>query len=396
MANQSKPYIAADRSVSEISFQSLFLGVILAIVLGAANVYLGLYAGMTVSASIPAAVISMAILRGILKRGTILENNIVQSIASSGEALAAGIIFTVPALVIVGAWQNFKFWPTFLISVCGGLLGIVFMIPMRRALIVEEKDLTYPEGLACGEVLIAGDAGGAGVKPIVWGALLGALVKFGSTGVAVIKGSVEVAGRFGNSIAFFGTDISAALLGVGYIVKLRVAALVFLGGAIGWIISIPLMSGDPSLFDKDPLEVAWTLWKTKVRYMGVGAMLVGGLWSVVHVRHGITRSLKRLAQLSKGFGAGSTIERTDRDMPLTQLGLIFVVVSIATYFLFQSLIGDTTLSLVVLAIALVASFFFTAVSCYICGLVGSSNTPVSGMTICALLATCGLFYLLGY
>ena len=156
-----KPFIAHDQNIPEFTFKAVFLGVVLAIVLGAANTYLGLYAGMTVSASIPAAVISMAILRGILKRGTILENNIVQTIASAGQSVAAGLIFTIPALIIVGAWTDFHFWPTALMGIAGVLLGVVFMIPLRKVLIIEEKELTYPEGVACAEVLIVGEKGGA-------------------------------------------------------------------------------------------------------------------------------------------------------------------------------------------------------------------------------------------
>ena len=221
-----EPYVPAGKDVREVTVLALLLGSLLSVVMGAANTYLGLYAGMTVSASIPAAVISMSILRGILRRGTILENNIVQTMASTGESLAAGAIFTVPALVLVGEWQDFKFWPTTLIVLLGGLLGIVFMVPMRRALIVGRPDLVYPEGVACSEVLIAGEEGGSGILWIATGLGIGAVFKFLVSGLHVVQSTVEGAIARGRSVLYAGSDMSVALLAVGHIVDLPSAVLI--------------------------------------------------------------------------------------------------------------------------------------------------------------------------
>ena len=398
MQNQKfEPFVPAKKKIAEVTIQSILLGIILAVIMCAANAYLGLYAGMTVSASIPAAVISMAILRGILKRGTILENNIVQSIASAGESIAAGIIFTVPALVIIGAWHKFQFWPIFMISVCGGLLGIVFMVPLRRVLIVEEEELVYPEGVACAEVLIAGESGGSSILPIAYGLGLGSLFKFFTAGFKIFKGSIEVAESFMGRIFVFGSDLSPALFAVGYIIRLQIAVLVAVGGAIGWLVGIPLMSGDPIIADKSGLDAAWFLWSNKIRYIGVGAMIIGGIWSIIGVRNGIAKSVKRIAS---GFSEATNskknvIERTDQDMKLKHILIVTIVCVIGTFFLYHYLTKSIGISFFTTAIMIVSSFFLVAVSSYIVGLVGSSNNPVSGMVICTLLGTAGLFLLFG-
>ncbi|MFQ5906396.1 MAG: OPT family oligopeptide transporter, partial [bacterium] len=227
-----KPYVSPEISPPEVTIASVILGAILAVVMCAANTYLGLKAGMTVSASIPAAVISMGILRGILRRGTILENNIVQTVASAGESLAAGIIFTVPALLIAGAWTNFRFWPTTLIALLGGSLGILFMVPLRRSLIVEEKELVFPEGVACAHVLKVGDKRGSGIWYVFGALLLGMCLKSVTSAIVLVRSTVEFAGRLGKSVSYFGADISAALVGVGYIVGFNISSLVFIGGAL--------------------------------------------------------------------------------------------------------------------------------------------------------------------
>ena len=214
-------------SLKEFTVTSVGLGIIIGVIMTAANVYLGLYAGMTVSASIPAAVIAMGVYKGFLKQDSVHQSNIVQTMASAGESLAAGIIFTLPALVLIGAWKNFEFWPTTLIAMAGGLLGIIFMIPLRKALIQNEKELTYPEGVACASVLRSGDesSGKAGFKTIMAGLGIGAVFKFIGSGLKVFVGSFEVAKKVGGSTMFFGFDVSPALLAVGYIVNIHVAAL---------------------------------------------------------------------------------------------------------------------------------------------------------------------------
>ncbi len=384
-----------EKSIKEVTIAALALGGLLSILMAAANTYLGLKAGMTVSASIPAAVISTAILRGIFRRGTVLENNIVQTMASAGESLAAGAIFTIPALLLVGAWQEFKFWPTTLIVLLGGLLGVVFMVPLRRALIVERPELIYPEGVACSEVLIAGQKGGKGIRSILAGLGIGALFKFLVTGLHVVKSVVEGAIGAGRSVLYFGSDMSLALVAVGYIVRLPIASLIFGGGVIGWVITIPMLGGRES--DVAPLEAAWHLWSTQVRFMGVGAMLAGGLHSIWHVRGGILSGLVALRGVGGSAGANEGAERprTERDMPLAALMTVFLLSVIGTVLLYDYLTGNFGVAVAATVVMVIAAFIFVAVATYIVGLVGSSNSPVSGMTICALLLTAGVLLALG-
>jgi len=343
------------------------------------------------SASIPAAVVSMAILRGLMRNGTILENNVVQTIASTAESLAAGIIFTVPALVLVGAWQDFAFWPTTFIAMLGGSLGVVFMVPLRRALIVNRPDLTYPEGVACSQVLITGQEGGSGIRTIAAGLGVGAIVKFLISGAGLVKGTVETATVMGKSVFYFGSDVSAALIGVGYIVNLRVASQVFLGGAIGWLVAIPILAGYET---GASLDVAWALWDTNVRYMGVGAMLVGGLHSIWAVRSGIWGGVTSL-MTPAGDSAAERVSRTERDIPFTALATMFVLTFFGVFALYEYLIDSHVAAAAATLTMVVAAFVFVAVATYIVGLVGSSNSPVSGMTICALLLTSAVMLALG-
>jgi len=389
-----KPFVPADQNIPEITIWSVGLGVILAIILGAANAYLGLYAGTTVSASIPAAVISMGILRGLLKRGTILENNIVQTIAASGESLAAGVIFTIPAMLITGVWTDIEFWPTTLICICGGLLGIVFMVPLRRINVVEDKTLTFPEGVACAEVLESGEKAGSGAIYILWAIVVGATVKFLSAGFGIIKGTVEYATSVGKSAFYIGSDISPALLGVGYIVGLEVAIFAFMGGVVTWWVSLPIL-GLQSGVEGNALEWFWGSWSTKGRYLGVGAMMVGGVSSIWSVRKSI---FKGFSEALVGYGQQYQEKkpiRTEENMSRNHLLAILIFTVILTFFLYQHLIQDVAISITATAAMLVMSFFFVAVASYVVGLVGSSNSPVSGMTITAVMLTAGLLYLFG-
>lgn len=388
------PYVSPESNLREVTILALVLGTLLSIVMAAANTYLGLKAGLTVSASIPAAVISMAILRGIFRRGTILENNIVQTIASTGESLAAGCIFTIPALILVGAWQKFQFWPTTFIVMLGGLLGIIFMVPMRRALIVNRPDLIYPEGLACSEVLIVGQEGGSGIVYIALGLAIGAVFKFLSTGIHLIQDVVEGAIVRGRSVFYMGSDMSVALVAVGYIVNLQIAALIFMGGAIGWLVAMPLLGGYE--IGTVPLEAAGQLYKEYVRFLGVGTMLVGGIYSIWRVRKGIVAGIAGLRGVAGGLGGESTARlRTDRDMALPALLTVFLITVVATFLLYDYLIGDLGVAVVATIVMIIAAFLFVAVATYIVGLVGSSNSPVSGMTICALLMAAAVLLALG-
>jgi putative OPT family oligopeptide transporter len=380
------------KNIPEFTFKAVFLGIILALVMCAANTYLGLYAGMTVSASIPAAVISMGILRGILRRGSILENNIVQTSASAGESVAAGIIFTIPALVITGIWQNFGYWVTTLVALLGGLLGVVLMIPLRKTLIVEKKELTYPEGVACAEVLKVGEtlqttggqARGTGIVYVFSALGLGALFKFFVSGVSCIKHVVEGATRVGKTAIYGGSDMSVALIGIGYIVGFNIALLVFLGGAIGWLVGIPIYGAVRGFPEGVSLvDAFYKIWSTQIRYMGVGAMIVGGLWSIINVRHSIVAGFRQ-AILGVGAVRESVVERTEQNLSAKQVATIIVIVAIPLFVLYGYLTQSWTIAIVAGVVMLVAAFFFVAVSSYIVGLVGSSNNPVSGMTIITL------------
>ncbi|MEE6250191.1 MAG: oligopeptide transporter, OPT family [Bdellovibrionota bacterium] len=384
-----------NKKVLEFTFTAIAIGIVVGVVMTAANVYLGLYAGMTVSASIPAAVIAMGILK-TLKRSAILEANIVQTMASAGESLAAGIIFTIPALVLVGAWNDFEFIPTTLIAICGGLLGVIFMIPLRQSLIIEDKSLTYPEGVACSAVLEAGaENEGAGLGSIIKGLAIGAIFKLMSTGLGIFKGSVEFATRLGDRTLFVGSDISPALLAVGYIVKLEVALLVFIGGMAGWTLGIPFLGVPAGMEDASALDVAWTLWSTQIRYLGVGAMITGGVYSIFSVRKGISSGVRGL---KSAYSAGSNVEvkRTDLNMGLIPMLVILLLCIAMMLGLYNYLTGSFGVSVMTTILMTVISFIMVAVSSYIVGLVGTSNNPVSGMTISCLLGTAAFFLVLGY
>jgi len=372
-------------TLAELSGRAVALGMLLGLLLTAANTYLGLYAGLTVSASIPAAIISMGLLRTLFKGGTILENNIVQTMASAGESVAAGIIFTVPALVITQVWTDFSYWKVTAIALLGGVLGVLFMIPLRRTLIVEDKELIYPEGVAAANVLQTGESGGRDLVAVFVTLGAGAVFKALSAMVGVLQPALEVGTRVGRSLAYFGCDISLALLGVGVIVGLEVGVLVFAGGAIGWLIGIPLYYlYAPMPEEMSAVEAAGAAWNSQIRYMGVGAMIVGGLSSMWGIRSGIGKGLQ---QTVSGLqeAASHAVERTDRDLPSRWTMTILVLAAVSTVGLYRILTGDWPTALTAGVLMVAAAFFFVAVSSYIVGLVGSSNNPVSGMTICALL-----------
>lgn len=378
----------------ELTFVAILLGIVVGVVMTAANVYLGLYAGMTVGASIPAAVIAIGLFKVILRRTNILEANIVQTMASAGESLAAGIIFTVPAIVLLGIWTEFDFWTTTIIAMSGGILGVVFMIPLRKALIVDDKTLKYPEGVACAAVLETATAkAGGGVKVILWGLGIGAIVKFFSSGLKILKGGLESAGIFGGKVFFMGFDASPALISVGYIVKLEIAAVIFLGGLIGWTFGIPLLSSATGA-EGAAVDTAWTLWTSQIRYLGVGAMIVGGVWSVLSVSKGIAAGIGSLASIASG--KAKDVIRTERDMSLYPMLGLMAAAMIAMLVIYNQVLEDTTEVFLTTGVMFLASFLFVAVSSYIVGLVGSSNNPVSGMTISALLGTAIMLFYFGY
>ena len=390
-------------SLPELNLRVILIGVFLSVVMGAANVYLGLKAGMTVSASIPAAVIGMVMLRQIRalnkesSAGSILEANQIQTAASAGESLAAGIIFTMPALILIGVWQKFDMMLTTVIAFTGGLLGILFMIPMRKVFIVRNEDnLQYPEGLACASVLEAGQGMGSSnsASLVVKGTLIGGLFKILISFFGVLKGVLEGAVLVGNRIFFFGGDISPALLAVGFIVRLNIAVLIFIGGFLGWLVGIPLL-GSGLEFAEDPLHGASTLWSTKIRYIGVGAMVIGGLASILKVRKGLADAIKILIDTQKGDNQNE-IPKNQRDLPASAINIFSILAVLLVGFVYYNITGSTGITILTTFIMIIMAFFFTAVASYIVGLVGNSNSPVSGMTITAVLFTGGMLYIFGF
>ncbi|MFQ5635652.1 MAG: OPT family oligopeptide transporter [Gammaproteobacteria bacterium] len=385
--------MSEQKTMPQLTVKAIGLGIVLSIVLAGANAYLGLFAGMTVSASIPAAVISMGILR-LFRESNILENNIVQTGASAGESLAAGVIFTLPALIILGYWEVFDYAWVCVIAGLGGLLGVLFTVPLRRSLIVEQE-LMYPEGTATAEVLKVGDDPGKGVKYLGLAALTGGLVKFAETGLRLWPGVAQSAGYAGQStIAYAGTNLSPALLSVGYIVGLNIAALVFIGGCISWYIAIPLYSSyfignDAALLAQleagaSATDLAFAIWTSKIRYLGVGAMLVGGVWALISMRGSLVSGIASgLHQYRRG--PATEIAHTDRDTPM-QFVLIGIAVFVLPLFaLYQAIVGSPAIGLVMTVIMIVTGFLFSAVAAYMAGLVGSSNNPISGITIATIL-----------
>ena len=345
---------------------------------------------MTVSASIPAAVISMGILR-LFRKSNILENNIVQTAASAGEALAAGVIFTLPALIVMHYWFTFDYWQTTIIAGLGGIIGVLFTIPLRRALIVEEK-LKFPEGVATAEVLRTGERGGSGIKYIVQAGLLGAIFKFGETGLRLWTGVLEVGVRVGSSIAYFGSNLSPALISVGYIVGINIAILVFLGGAINWLVAIPIYAASHPwpVTDGVPIHaVEWAsqIWSSKTRFLGVGAMVIGGLWALINLRSSILTGIKASLQTYRKGVVSSfhEVPRVERDTPIKWVGIALVISLLPIFGVYYYVIQSPVPSLLMAVIMLIAGFLFSAVAAYMAGLVGSSNNPISGVTIATIL-----------
>ncbi len=392
-----KPYISPSERIPELTIKALLLGAVLGVVFGAANAYLGLKVGMTICASIPAAVISMAILRGILRRGTILENNIVQTVGSSGEALAAGVIFTIPALIIWGLEP--RILKIFLISVVGGILGVLFMIPLRRFLILKEHGkLPYPEGTACAEVLVAGDRGGSRARLVFSGVGIAAVYKFlmGGLGVWEEHPHWYLFKRLNMKI---GLDALPALLGVGFIIGPRIASYMFAGGALGWLVIIPIITfvgrnltapvfPATALISQMDADAIWTNY---IRYIGAGAVALGGLASLIRAAPTIASSLRLgVREVTKGLRE-RVVERTSKDMPMVFVLLGAILLAVAVGITPQIPVGFTGAILIV-----VFSFFFVTVSSRIVGLIGSSSNPASGMTIATLLATSLILLGLGW
>ncbi len=378
------------KPLPEITIKAVVLGILLSMVLAGANAYLGLFAGMTASASIPAAVISMGVL-SLFKKHNILEDNIVQTAASAGESLAAGVIFTIPALLLMGYWETFNYLEVAKIASVGGLIGVLFTIPLRRALIVEAK-LTYPEGIATAAVLRAGhakedtseDAVQGGLKLLTLASLTAASMKLGQQGFALWHSALEGATHLGRSVFGFGMDLSPALISVGYIVGRNISILVFAGGVISWFVAIPIYTAIYG-YEGNALEAANTIWDTEIRYLGVGAMVVGGIWSLIKLFKplmvGIQSSLKAYSKIQNG----EPPKREENDIPIKYVGLALLVMMIPVFMIYNDILPTIQLAFLITIIMMVFGFFFSAVAAYMAGVVGSSNNPISGVTVATVL-----------
>ena len=440
---EHKPYVSATTILPEITIQGIILAIVLGMLLTAANVYLGLYVGMTVSASIPAAVISMAVLRSLAKanisKGTnILENNWVQTAVSSGESLAAGVIFTLPALLVMNqtsngevGWSEFPYFKTLIIALVGGTIGVMFSISLRRIFIVKEK-LPYPEGVACAEVLVAGEKGGSQVMPIFAGIAFGAAYKILSSLMVTVdntmkqvsiglwehgwQGFYTFTGKLNSSVAYakskttfyLGAEFSPALLGVGYIVGPAIASFVFFGGLLGAIVIMPIastllnptdtfieqitsaaMSGDVINYGDYANHI-----NGRRRMVGVGTMLVGGLYTLVIMRKALTKGITEMIEATKQTGTKDSELRTDEDLPAKSIALTSVAMAVPMFFMVWLVSGLLLPAILSLVIIFTAGFLFAAVAGYMAGIVGSSNNPLSGVTIIVVILTATTFALL--
>ena len=387
--NEFKPYIPADKVVPEFTVTSIVIGIVLAVVFGAANAYLGLLVGMTISASIPAAVISMGIIRVILRRDSILENNIVQTIGSAGESLAAGAIFTLPALFLWAEEGKIEF-PSmitiFFIALFGGLLGVCFMVPLRQALIVEEHGtLPFPEGTACAEVLLAGEEGGSKAGTVFTGLGIAAVYKFIADGLKLFPSEIGYAfkGYAGSQI---GIQVLPSLAGVGFICGPKIASYMLAGGTLSWFVLMPaiaLFGGDATIFPgTDPISSMppGDLWDNYIKYIGAGAVATGGIISLVKTFPLIIRTFKQaMASMSKKHAQQNTL-RTQQDLPMPVLLVILAAIVVLIW-----IIPTFPVSPLGSLIIVIFGFFFASVSSRMVGLIGSSNNPVSGMAIATLI-----------
>ena len=400
-----KSFIPADKTIPELTIKAILVGVFLAVVLGAANAYLGLYAGMTVSAIIPGAVLALALMKPF--KPTILEVNIATMGASAGECIAAGVIFTIPALILLDVWTEINYLQTTFISLMGGLLGVLWMVPLRRALVVK-TDLPFPEGIAVAAVLtttVGGEEsdkkGGISSIWLAIGAIIAALFKFGQISLNIFRDTIDgmvsigkyaIVGKEHEGWFYGGTATSPALLGVGWIIGPRISSYVFVGGLIGWVIIAPLLilaSGLPipvgEYTDLGPLIGGfYTIWGEQVRYIGVGAMLVGGLWAVYSIRNNLVDSVKE-AVLGIKAGAVKTKKRTEQDLSYKLIFISIGLMIIPIFVLYQWLSGLLGISIIMAVLTVFLAFIASALAGYLTGLVGSSNCPISGVTVTVLL-----------
>lgn len=392
--NEFKPYIPAEKVTPELTVTSIIMGILLAIVFGAANAYLGLRVGMTVSASIPAAVMAMGVVRVVMKKNSILESNVVQTIGSAGESVAAGAIFTLPALFLWAAEEVMEtpdIVEITLIAMIGGVLGVLFMVPLRNALIVKEHGiLPYPEGQACAEVLLAGEEGGANASTVFSGMGIAAGFKFIIDGLKAVPSEVSLS--FKGFAGEIGTQIYPAVMSVGYICGPKISSYMFAGGLVSWMVLIPLIvlfggesilyPGTETIAEIFAAEGASGIWGSYIRYIGAGALAAGGIISLIKALPLIIRTFAdAVKSMKNGLGSESML-RTERDMNMSVILVLIVALTVAIW-----LLPAIPVTLLGAVIVVIFGFFFATVSSRMVGLVGSSNNPVSGMAIATLLVT---------
>ena len=386
-----KPYIPAEKVTPELTVTSIIMGIFLAVIFGAANAYLGLRVGMTVSASIPAAVIAMGVIRVIMRKNSILESNIVQTVGSAGESLAAGAIFTLPALFLwaaEGRMDKPSIIEITLIALFGGLLGVFFMVPLRNALIVREHGtLPYPEGTACAEELLAGEEGGANATTVFAGMGFAALFKFIIDGLKVVPS--EVSAKVKGYAGEIGTQIYPAVMSVGYICGPKISSYMFAGGVVSWLVLIPLIvlfgeqlvlyPGTQPIGEMFAAGGASAIWSSYIRYIGAGALAAGGIISLIKSLPLIVRTFRDAIKSMRGSSTGE-VTRTSKDL---NMGIVLGAIAVLTILIW--LVPAIPVSLLGAIIVVIFGFFFATVSSRMVGLVGSSNNPVSGMAIATLL-----------
>jgi putative OPT family oligopeptide transporter len=409
-------YVPAETNMAELTFKAVALGVVMAIVLGAANAYVGMKAGLTVAAAFPAAVVAMAVLRPF--RGSILEENIARTTASVGESLMAGAIFTIPAFVITGAWDTLRYWESTAIMLVGGVIGVLFVIVLRRTLVVE-ADLPFPESVAAAEIVKAGQGGQTGAKFVFGGIVMAAVWELfkNSNGILLIKEKTAGAIAFGqSSISVLGEKTQYAggglymqtpaaspmLMGVGYIVGFRVAAILFAGAVMGWLFLVPLaVFLNPGLTSGmasggDLVTLSEDVWFNQVRPLAVGTMIVAAFWTLWGLRGPLVSGIRKaLADIKLGDDVGNKPLRTEVDLPLQWVIAGIGAMGVATFFLYLYFTGSVLGAVILTAVMLILGFLFAAVAGYLVGLIGNSNNPISGLTLTALLVAAVLMVAIG-
>jgi len=420
-----KPYVSAEQSMKEISFKAIFLGIVMAIVLGAANAYLGLMVGMTVAATFPAAVIAMAVLRPL--KGTILEENMARTTGAVGEALAAGAIFTIPAFLFTGVWTKFDVFKSTMLMLVGGILGVFLIILIRRTL-VEDADLPFPESVACAEIIKAGQKAGSNAAYMFWAMGLGGFIEFftSENGIRLIKpfsrtvfkipglsritylnGDNEVVAKTAaikGRMFIESPAANAAMTGVGYIIGPKLAALTFSGGVLGWLFLMPILlfiSGDlgdvVSKFQGNWTDMAISAYNAQIKPIAVGTMLVGAFYTLFKMRQSLVMGIGRSITDVKKARAGVTTEtlRTDKDLPFPSIIIVIIALVIPMVFLYNIFTHNFGSSIVSALVMIVMGLIFAAVAGYLVGIIGSSSNPISGLTLTTLLIAALMMVLMG-